>query len=62
MILNPDIIKRPFTKLEDELLLKNFIEKGPKWKNISLNFINRSENMIKNRYNSHIKQLLKLKV
>ena len=29
--LDADIIKEPFTKEEDEIILKTYLEHGPKW-------------------------------
>ena len=52
--LAPGIKKTPWTKEEDELLLRKYNELGPKWAIIATFFAGRTDNTIKNRYNNHL--------
>lgn len=54
--LDPNINRLKFSKEEDELIIKRWKEIGPKWQQISKEFQGRSENMIKNRFYSHLKK------
>ena len=56
--LDPRINRSKFTEDEDSLILKRWREVGPKWQKISKEFNGRSENMIKNRFYSHLKKKL----
>ena len=53
--LDPKIRKDEWTLKEDQKLLEFYQKYGPKWALISSNFEGRSEIMIKNRYNNHLK-------
>ena len=49
--LSPHICKEPWTKEEDDLLLKKYKELGPKWKKLSSFFKSRTDINLKNRWN-----------
>lgn len=49
--LFPGYFKGEWTKEEDELLEKLYIENGPKWSIIQKSFPERSQNSVKNRWN-----------
>lgn len=49
--LNPNLNRQSWTKEEDEMLMKMKDEYGSKWKLISNYFQNRTDAMVKNRYN-----------
>ena len=59
--LDPNINRNRFTSEEDEKIIELYANFGPKWKEISKEFFGRTENMIKNRFYSHIKKKLLLK-
>ncbi len=65
--LNPDLCREEWTKEEDAVILEMFLMKGKKWADMSktmkgrsvmkefcLKNYNKQENMIKNRFYSHI--------
>ncbi|KAH0794475.1 Myb-like DNA-binding domain containing protein [Histomonas meleagridis] len=54
--LKPGISFEPWTKAEDDLLRQKVNELGTKWKLISTYFPNRSQNNIKNRWNSYVRK------
>lgn len=54
--LRPDLNKKPWTKEEEELLLKKHIEHGNKWKSLSIFFPNRTEICVKCKYQQLIRQ------
>ena len=54
--LDPKINRKRFTQEDDQKIVELYLEKGPKWKEISTNFEGRPENMIKNRFYSHIRK------
>jgi len=54
--LDPKINWHPFTKVEDKLILAMFKLLGKKWSKISKCLNGRPENMVKNRFYSHIKK------
>lgn len=54
--LDPSINKEPWTEEEDELLIEKHEQLGNKWAEISKFFSGRTDNMIKNRWNSTIKR------
>ena len=54
--LRPGISFEPWTKAEDDLLRQKVNELGTKWKLISSYFPNRSQNNIKNRWNSYVRK------
>lgn len=58
--LDPGIIKEPWTLDEDVELIRFFMLYGSKWSYFSTRFKGRSENMIKNRFNSFIKKVYDL--
>ena len=60
---NPDeeieieiISNEPFSKEEDEMILKNVLKYGTKWECIAKLIRHRTPTMIKNRFNTHIKK------
>ena len=50
----------PFSKDDDELILKHFLKFGPKWEVIAKQGFKRTPDAIKNRFNSSIKKQLHL--
>jgi hypothetical protein len=48
--LSPQLIHGPWTESEDERLLQEYKEIGPKWHHMKLSFPGRSRNSIKNRF------------
>lgn len=54
--LSPQINLKPWTKEEDLLLIQKVKELGPKWVQISQYFEGRSDNNLKNRWYTHLKQ------
>ncbi|CAK82968.1 unnamed protein product (macronuclear) [Paramecium tetraurelia] len=53
--LHPDINNEPWTKEEDEIVVESYKKLGGKWSQISKNLNNRSENSIKNRFYSYLR-------
>lgn len=49
--LLPGYSKDPFTKEEDDLIIKQYLEYGPKWTKMTSLLSGRSANSIKNRWN-----------
>ena len=58
--MNPDICKEKWTEDEDALLLAAHQKHGNKWAIISQYLNGRTDNQIKNHWNSTIKRNLKL--
>ena len=58
--LDKNINRSKFSEEDDELIIELYEKFGPKWKEISKNFKGRPENMIKNRFYSHIRKRLLL--
>jgi len=57
-ILDPQINKGRFSEEEDALLINLYLSNGPKWAHMSTFFVNRTADMIKNRFHSSIKKTL----
>ena len=57
--LNPNLNVGDWTQEEDDLILKKREELGPKWKIIATFFNNRTDSMIKTRYNALIRAKIK---
>lgn len=54
--LDPEISKANWEEEEDKLIFSYFTQFGPKWSEISKLLRGRPENMVKNRFYSHIKK------
>ncbi|CAD8115139.1 unnamed protein product [Paramecium sonneborni] len=54
--LNPQIIFKPFTDEEDQIIINAYKEIGSKWTKIQGLLVGRPENMIKNRFYSYLRQ------
>jgi len=62
-IIKIKIKKRgPWSLEEDVILLKGILEKGKKWSEISKSLPGRTENSVKNRFNSLVKKAKHLKM
>jgi hypothetical protein len=53
--LNPGITKQKWTPKEDLIMLQLYKEYGPKWSLIAKYMPGRTDNTIKNRFNSALK-------
>ncbi|KAM3146516.1 hypothetical protein pb186bvf_001485 [Paramecium bursaria] len=54
--LDPQLIHRQWAQEEDTIVLETYKEIGPKWSIIAQKLKGRSENMVKNRFYSHIQK------
>lgn len=59
--LDPTLNRNKFSLEEDEKIIEMYTQIGPKWKEMTREFSGRTENMIKNRFYSHIKKKMLLK-
>lgn len=59
--LDPKILRTKFTEAEDNLIIDGYFEFGSKWKEIAKRLEGRPENMVKNRFYSHIRKHILLK-
>lgn len=57
-VLDPDIKRDPFSAEEDELILKEKFKEGSKWASIANKLEGRTDNAIKNRYNSTLRRVM----
>lgn len=58
--LNPKIMKEPWSLDEDVQLIRLFMTYGNRWSYFTSVLKGRSENMVKNRFNSFIKKVYDL--
>ena len=54
--LSPDVIKKKWSLKEDLLILKLFAEFNSRWSEMAKYVPGRTDNQIKNRYNSNLKK------
>ncbi|CAK68652.1 unnamed protein product (macronuclear) [Paramecium tetraurelia] len=54
--LDPNLNHGPMTDQEDEKIFQEYLKQGTQWSKISVSMPGRSENMVKNRFYSYIKQ------
>eukprot|EP01138_Halocafeteria_seosinensis_P005765 gb/GECG01005894.1/.p1 GENE.gb/GECG01005894.1/~~gb/GECG01005894.1/.p1 ORF type:complete len:797 (+),score=98.80 gb/GECG01005894.1/:1-2391(+) len=57
-VLDPEIKRDPFSAEEDELILKEKFKEGSKWASIANKLPGRTDNAIKNRYNSTLRRVM----
>uniref|UniRef100_A0A7N0SZP1 Uncharacterized protein n=1 Tax=Kalanchoe fedtschenkoi TaxID=63787 RepID=A0A7N0SZP1_KALFE len=55
--LSPDIYHGPFTRKEDEIIISMYEERGSKWSQIAKALERRTDNQVKNRWNSNLSKV-----
>ena len=56
--LNPNVVKRKWTIEEDMLIIKLYLKFNSRWSEMAKHIDGRTDNQIKNRYNSNLKKRL----
>ncbi|CAD8121109.1 unnamed protein product [Paramecium sonneborni] len=55
-VLDPNLNHSPMTEDEDQRIYQEYLKNGPQWSKISEKMTGRSENMVKNRFYTYIKE------
>jgi hypothetical protein len=58
--LAPTLTQQPWSRAEDDVIIKMFKQGGPRWSQIAACLPGRSSNSVKNRWNTHIHFMLDL--
>ena len=56
--LNPDVVKKKWTLEEDVLIVQLYFKHNTRWSEMAKHISGRTDNQIKNRFNSNLKKRL----